>query len=139
MEKTGVQRLASVLKVLVTLTFICNLAALPVVPVLVMIGREGLGLLGLFSSDPGLGGFLLLARAGEMNEYGYVLSVFLVFCGGCTAVILWQGRRVLNTILAQRPQSAQGGGMLLPDCGGGAGPDGVGLRLLRLSQAAVHL
>ena len=96
MEKTGVQRLAGVLKVLVTITFICNLAALPVVPVLVMIGREGLGLLGLFSSDPGLGGFLLLARAGEMNEYGYVLSVFLVFCGGCTAVILWQGRRVLN-------------------------------------------
>ena len=103
MEKTGVQRLASVLKVLVTITFICNLAALPVVPVLVMIGREGLGLLGLFSSDPGLGGFLLLARAGEVNEYGYVLSVFLVFCGGCTAVILWQGRRVLNTILAGDP------------------------------------
>lgn len=38
-----------------------------------------------------------------MNEYGYVLSVFLVFCGGCTAVILWQGRRVLNTILAGDP------------------------------------
>ena len=35
MEKTAVQKLAGVLKILVTITFVCNLIVLPLVPVLV--------------------------------------------------------------------------------------------------------
>ena len=33
MEKTAVQKLAGVLKILVTITFVCNLIVLPLVPV----------------------------------------------------------------------------------------------------------
>ena len=32
-----------------------------------------------------------------------VLSLFLLSCGVCTAVILWQGKRVLDTILKGKP------------------------------------
>ena len=39
MEKTSVQKLAGVLKVLVTVTFVCNLLALPLVPGLVGLRR----------------------------------------------------------------------------------------------------
>ena len=41
-----------------------------------------------------------MAAIPQFPLYGAVLMIFLVFCGGCTAVILWQGRRVLDTILA---------------------------------------
>lgn len=41
MEKNGVKKLAGVLKVLVTVTFVCNLLALPLVPGVVSIGLEG--------------------------------------------------------------------------------------------------
>ena len=37
MEKTAVQKLAGVLKILVTITFVCNLIVLPLVPVLVSV------------------------------------------------------------------------------------------------------
>ena len=38
-----------------------------------------------------------------------VLTIFLHFCGVCTAVILWQARRVLDTILTGLPfQNANG-------------------------------
>ena len=43
MEKTAVQKLAGVLKILVTITFVCNLAVLVMVPGLVHISvRQGL-------------------------------------------------------------------------------------------------
>ena len=32
-----------------------------------------------------------------------MLSLFLLSCGVCTAVILWQGKRVLDTILKGKP------------------------------------
>ena len=39
--------------------------------------------------------------------YEVVLALFLLFCGICTAIILWQGRRVLGTILQGAPFSTQ--------------------------------
>ena len=41
MSKSTVETIARVLKVLVTVTFVCNLIALPLVPGLVLIGGEG--------------------------------------------------------------------------------------------------
>ena len=40
MEKTNVQNLAKILKILVTITFVCNLVLLPMVPGIVGIGAE---------------------------------------------------------------------------------------------------
>ena len=44
----------------------------------------------------------MMAAVGE-DQYWLVLTAFLLFCGVCTAVILWQGRRVLDTILKGNP------------------------------------
>lgn len=110
MEKTAVQKLAGVLKVLVTITFICNLLVLPLVPGLCLLRGPGDLVTGIayFQHE---GAPLVLARLlafflGSWQEvwmfggpYISALTVFLLFCGICTAVILWQGRRVLDTIL----------------------------------------
>ena len=113
MEKTSVQKLAGVLKVLVTITFVCNLLVLPLVPGLVGLKRvadmthelpgDALYLLGEC--------FALWGRIGmwwSVPVYA-VLVLFLLACGVCTAVILWQARRVLVTVAAGNPfQEANG-------------------------------
>lgn len=83
MKQTAVQKIAKLLKWLVLLTLLCNLVALPLVPKLVS-GLRGVG-----------------------PAYSVVLSAFLIFCGCCTAVVLWQGRRVLNTVLRGEPFAAE--------------------------------
>lgn len=112
MEKTGVVKLAQALKVLVTISFICNLIALFLVPGLSMLRRpeeliEGIA---YFKNEGQLPVFLrllgfFLAAWQEIwmfgGPYAAVLTVFLLFCGVCTAVVLWQARRVLKTIVAQ--------------------------------------
>ena len=111
MEKTSVQKLAGVLKLLVTITFICNLVALFLVP----------GCSRLRSLDELVEGALYFSNESSLavtarmvgyfvsawqevwlfgGPYAAVLTSFLLFCGICTAVILWQARRVLDTILA---------------------------------------
>lgn len=92
METTPVQNIARVLRHLVTLTFCCNLITLPLVPTLV----------GTMNPALGYGGGSLWSDARSA-----VLVVFLWFCGCCTAVILWQGRRVLGTILRGTPFSLE--------------------------------
>ena len=112
MEKTAVQRLAQVLRVLVVITFVCNLIALFLVPGMAAfyVGGGGTGLL----EHNSVFGFIrffatiwhpvvwMLGAAGESQDW-VVLSLFLLSCGVCTAVILWQGKRVLDTILKGKP------------------------------------
>ena len=92
MESSSARKIARILKVLVTVTFLCNLGALPLVPELVH--RT-----------------LLPERVGPWSvwgdSYAVVLILFLLFCGCCTAVVLLQGRRVLDTILRGEPFSAE--------------------------------
>ena len=124
MEKTAVQKLAGVLKILVTITFVCNLIVLVMVPGLVHISvHQGLVEWWQYDADDTLH-ILLFGGWGQLGKnggYADVLSAFLLFCGICTAVILWQGRRVLGTILTspfpggERRQPLPGGGVLLPD------------------------
>ena len=123
MSKETTLRLARVLRVLVTITFVCNLLVLPLVPVLVSMVGSGVELprlLELLGSpppapgedwlwfSPGMTMFLVLWGAwSEQFAYCLVLTLFLLFCGVCTAVILWQGRRVLRTILRGEPFSME--------------------------------
>ena len=138
MEKTAVQKLAGVLKILVTITFVCNLIVLPLVPVLVSAAGcqiplpELLGNLtaeaplpgddwpyfspGLPYENPlevplrvGIAFVLSWGWVWTAGVYEVVLALFLLFCGICTAVILWQGRRVLGTILTGAPFRAENG------------------------------
>ena len=106
MERTRVQKLAYALKILVTITFVCNLVALIMVPGLVHIGlQQGLAAWLDYDIDDTLHMLFLGGWSpwGFNGPYADVLSGFLLFCGACMAVILWQGRRVLNTILKATP------------------------------------
>ena len=125
MERSGVLKLAWVLKILVTVTFLCNLLVLPLVPVLVSFLSSGIPVRELLSNltapppapgddffylSPPLQLFLLLLGAWRDNfSYTVVLTCFLLFCGACTAVMLWQARRVLNTILRGAPFCRENG------------------------------
>ena len=115
MSKSTVETIARVLKVLVTVTFVCNLIALPLVPGLVLIGGEG-GIPALLEAmaESGVPGPLMfLAVCWQAlwrvwrEPYSVMLALFLLFSGVCTAVILWQGRRVLGTILRGTPFSLE--------------------------------
>ncbi len=118
MEKTNVQKLAKALKTLVTITFVCNLLALPMVPGIVGIGSE-FGLWGAAEEfgmfGPEFGPLLFLAACWQYlfrvwrSEYTAVLTLFLLACGCCTAVILWQARQVLGTILEGNPFQKKNG------------------------------
>ena len=112
MEKSQTQKLAKVLQVLVTVTFVCNLLALPLVPGVVGMGTE-YGLKGAVEEfamfGPDFGPLVFLAVCWQYlfrvwrEPYAAVLTLFLLACGTCTAVILWQARRVLGTILRGEP------------------------------------
>ena len=115
MEKTAVQRLAAVLRTMVLIVFVLNLLCLLFVPGMAVIcldrdtmadpeWRKALvwtlqerGL--LFVGVVCLGGFRSLLEHAPVG----VLSLFFWVCGTCTALILWQARSVLDTILGGTP------------------------------------
>lgn len=115
MEKTGVQQLARVLRWLVILAFICNLLVMPLVPGLVvqLVGGGAERMLAAIRTMAGLEGsvaqadvwyFLLLALGGFWREQMVcVVTLAYWLCGICSAVILWQAKKVLDTILRENP------------------------------------
>ena len=113
-----VQKLARALRALVIIIFICNLLALLAVPIMalatpgltVRYGLDGLAyLFGIKELDNDIIyiPFTVMFFASWLvvweDAYSAVLAVFLWSCGVCTAVILWQGKRVLDTILKAEP------------------------------------
>jgi hypothetical protein len=118
MESAGVRKLARALRVMVIVMFACNLIALLFVPFFVSLKSANISLASvgsdlLYGGDfffdyvsPGgwwlvLYGFLFFTSFAEVwaESYTAVLTVFLWACGVCTAVILWQAKRVLDGIL----------------------------------------
>ncbi len=105
MEQTSVQKLARVLRVMVMAVFVCNLIALPVVPSMVYWYANQ----GELEYRLTIGNSLLniwlhgLSRVWKNSPYTFMLALFLVVCGICTAAILWQGKQVLGTILRGEP------------------------------------
>ena len=107
MKNNTVASLTRLLKVLVIAAFICNLLAFFFVPGMAMTkGPEELLELGPYANPLEVPLRLLIAFAlawlwvWQSGGYEIVLTLFLLFCGCCTAVILWQAKRVLNTVLA---------------------------------------
>ena len=107
MSKSTVQTIARILKVLVTVTFVCNLLALLLVPGLVYFrfDLEHIQAFWAYESDDCFWNFvdLLFLWWLDANPYTTALTLFLWAAGICTAAILWQGRRVLDTILRGTP------------------------------------
>ena len=118
MNRMPVQKIARILNVLVLITLICNLIALFLVPVAVMQHDTLLVGIGCYLShllQPGEDNIVMAAVAGSFlawvwvwqEPYNLMLALFLLFSGTCTAIILWQGRRVLQTILLGTPFSLE--------------------------------
>ncbi len=123
MEQTKVQKLAQVLWVLVIVVFVCNLIVLTLIPGLVCfqslqihwadvvqeVTEGGTFVFEEAESGALLGFYILLFFCGYaevwLDAYTAVLTLFLWACGICTAIILWQGKRVLDTILWGEPFS----------------------------------
>lgn len=115
MTMTSTQRMAKILKAMMTIALVCNIIALFIVPSIRYLGlRDFL--------------FLLKNRILELTASGYpydsepipvllfgglfvvwtkpvaaIWTVFLWICGCLTAVILWQARLVVNTVLEGNP------------------------------------
>ncbi|MDY5613530.1 DUF2975 domain-containing protein [Dysosmobacter sp.] len=107
------KKIAKTLRVLLLIAFICDLLILPLVPVLVIL--NGIGPLGALvtSGIPDLPAWMLAIfivswmHVWTAGGYTIMLTLFLLFSGVCAAVILWQGRRVLRTILRSEPFSPE--------------------------------
>ena len=111
MEQTPVQKLAQVLRVLVIITIVCNLIAMLLVPFLAcrwFYGeyRDLVDVAETFRYDVSDGWAIFFDSAYYQvwqRSDTAVLTGFLWVCGTCTAVILCQGKRVLDTILKGNP------------------------------------
>ena len=98
MEKTGVQKLAKVLRVCVIVLFVCVILAMTAVPRLLS--------LRWVTTDNIKDEIWLFFRsylAIFADPYDAVLALFLWVCGVCAANILWQGKRVLENIIYGAP------------------------------------
>lgn len=116
MKKISVQKLARVVRVLVIVLFVINLVSLVVLPSVIRfssdlktgewIGVES-GVRSFleflhYETDDALANVLLApVRVFQMHPRISVLVIFLWVCGICSAVLLWQAKRVLNTIIAE--------------------------------------
>ena len=119
MNVTSVQKIARVLHVLVLIALVCNVVILYLVPAAVLSGGpsllEGVGeyLGGIL--HPGEDDIVTAGIAASFLSWFWcwqdpetlALTLFLVVSGVCTAVILWQSKRVLETILRGEPFSME--------------------------------
>ena len=119
MKEMDLQKLIRVLRGLVLAVFVCNILALLFVPALVILSPKGLVEAGiddlkhLFGISPPpeddimyfpvVFAVFLAGIAVWESAYHAVLSCFLWVCGICTAVILWQAKKVLDTMLRRSP------------------------------------
>ena len=98
MEKTGVQKLAKVLRVCVIVFIVCVILAMTAVPRLLS--------LRWVTTDNVKDEIWLFFRsylAIFAEPYDAVLALFLWACGACAVNILWQGKRVLENIIYGEP------------------------------------
>lgn len=116
MEKTAVQRLAKVLRLLVTAVFVLNLFTLLFVPGLAALLSQGgpdqvkWSILSALETYGAYEGMMRLSVV-FVRSFGWIwgqlgavlLALFYWGCGICTATILWQARRVLDTVLEGVP------------------------------------
>ena len=108
MEKFSARQIARVLNVLVLIALACNVIAVYMVPTVVLVG----GAEAVVAHPEQWGGLRGATAAWThgwiwFSGYEWVLTLFLVFSGVNTAIILWQARRVLKTILRGEPFSAE--------------------------------
>ena len=85
MREKPVQYTAKLLRILVYIVLGCNVVCLPLVPYFVLMS------------------ILIQSLKVLTVPYAIAMIAFFWICGCCTAVILWQAKRILDTILAGEP------------------------------------
>ena len=121
MKRSSVQRLARALRVLVIIFFVLNIITVVATPMYAIVGDsfsagEGFNspremwdsFISFYQHDERDALFWLMIPAWLPAFGGWQAMIFYgaPFIGGiCTAVILWQGKRVLDTVLAGEPFS----------------------------------
>jgi len=119
MKTLDLQKLIRLLRSFVLAAFVCNILALFLVPSLVILSPKEIIELGMEDVGYALGliprpeddimyfpvvlALLLAGIAVWESAYHAVLTCFLWVCGTCTAVILWQAKNVLDTMLRRTP------------------------------------
>ncbi len=115
MEKTSVQRLAGILRIMVLAVLAVNLICMLFVPgmVVLRLDRETLAdpewrkAIDWALRENGLLWIGVVCLGGFRSLFAYApvgaLSLFFWVCGACTALILWQAKKVLDTILEGNP------------------------------------
>ena len=115
METASVQKIARVLRGLVLAALVCNLIILYLVPAAVLLDSQDLlsGVREYLACIffPGEDDIVMAGIAGSFlawfwvwrDAYAGMLALFLVVSGVCTAVILRQALRVLDSILKSHP------------------------------------
>ena len=103
MEHNVVVRMAKVLYGMVLAVFVFNLLVLPLVPGYTMMAYEGMGM-----GHPSISSLMgtmrsLLGDGVPAWEILAVRPLAMLGCGICTAVLLWQARCILSTIIVQTP------------------------------------
>lgn len=119
MRLTAVQKAAKALNVLILFALACNVVLLYLVPTAVMFSQGGFleGARGYLSGllHPDEDDIVMAGVAGSVLAWFWfwgdaetlVPVLSLLLSGGCTAVILWQARRVLGAILRGKPFSLE--------------------------------
>ena len=111
MKKKGIGAMRALLRKMVRVTLVLNVAALFLVPGLVGIQQEG-GWLILWDAMANMSlpkPLVFLAVCWQFLfrvwrvPYTAILTVFLWVCGVCTAAALWQARKVLKTVEEGNP------------------------------------
>ena len=124
MKTASVQKIAGALRVLIWAALVCNLIISYLVPAAVLMDSHDLlggvreYLSGIFF--PGEDDIVMAGIAGSLlawvwvwqNSYAAMLTLFLTVSGICTAVILRQALRVLNSILDSHPFCQENAGAL---------------------------
>lgn len=125
MKNTDVKKLALALKIMVLVLFVCNLLALILVPLMAMMtplrtAESILTALKVVTGVEEMGDIyfpftyaLVISWIGVWQEpYTAMLAAFLLLCGVCTAIILWQAKRVLDMVLKGTPFTLENAGSL---------------------------
>lgn len=127
MNKTSVQKLARMVRVLIVVLFAVNILALVLMPGLVSLsytmetGRwlgQGTAPDVSFVAEAGdLVSYWLLSWGWIFREYYTAsLTVFLWACGICSAILLWQAKRVVESIVAENTFSFANASNMMRAC-----------------------